>query len=64
LVGFILFLPTIILALAEYTTAAIIAGVVAGLILVPLGLVASGAWGTFSHSFWTLAYLRLTTLLG
>jgi hypothetical protein len=64
LVGFILFLPTIILAVAEYTTAAIIAGVVAGLILVALVLVASGAWGTFIHSFWTLAYLRLTTLLG
>jgi hypothetical protein len=61
LVGFILFLPTIILAVAEYTTAAIIAGIVAGLILLPLILVATGAWGTFSHSFWTLAYLRLAT---
>jgi hypothetical protein len=64
LVGFILFLPTIILAVAGYTTAAIVAGVVAGLILLPLVLVASGALGTFNHSFWTLAYLRLATLSG
>src|SRR4051812_14197265 len=62
--GFILFLPALILAVAGYATAAIIAGVVAGLLLLPLVLVALGAWGTFSHSFWTLVYLRLHTLLG
>lgn len=60
LVGLILFLPTIGLAVAQYTTAAIVAGVVAGLILLPLLLVASGAAGTFGHAYWTLAYLRLT----
>jgi hypothetical protein len=59
LVGLVLFIPTIALALAEYTTAAIVAGVVAGLILIPLLLGASGAAGTFGHSYWTLAYLRL-----
>ena len=60
LLGLVLFLPTILLAVAGYTTAAIVAGVIAGLILVPLLLVASGALGTFNHSYWTLAYLRLT----
>jgi hypothetical protein len=60
IVGLILFIPTIALAIAEYSTAAIIAGVIAGLILLPILLVAAGAIGTFSHSYWTLAYLRLT----
>jgi hypothetical protein len=59
IVGLILFLPTIILAVAGYTTAAIIAGVVAGLILLPLLMVATAILGTFNHSYWTLAYLRL-----
>ena len=60
LVGLILFVPAIALGLAEYTTAAVVAGVIAGLILLPLLLVASGAAGTFGHAYWTLAYLRLT----
>jgi hypothetical protein len=34
--------------------------VIAGVILVPLLLVATGAIGTFSHAYWTLAYLRVT----
>jgi hypothetical protein len=61
IVGLVLFIPTIILAIAGYSTAAIIAGVIAGLILLPLLLVVAGAIGTFSHAYWTLAYLRLTT---
>jgi hypothetical protein len=61
IVGLILFIPTIALAVAGYSTAAIITGVIAGVILVPLLLVATGAIGTFSHAYWTLAYLRLTT---
>ena len=60
IVGLILFIPTIALAIAEYSTAAIIAGVIAGVILLPILLVAAGAIGTFSHAYWTLAYLRLT----
>ena len=36
LLGLVLFLPTIFLAVAGYTTAAIVAGAIAGLILVPL----------------------------
>jgi hypothetical protein len=60
IVGLVLFIPTIALAVAGYSTAAIIAGVIAGVILVPLLLVATGAIGTFSHAYWTLAYLRFT----
>ena len=60
IVGLVLFLPTIALAVAGYTTGAWIAGVIAGLILLPPLLVATGAIGTFSHAYWTLAYLRLT----
>jgi hypothetical protein len=60
IVGFILFLPTIILAVTEYATAAIVAGVVAGVILLPILIVAIAILGTFNHSYWTLAYLRLT----
>ena len=59
IVGVILFLPTIALVFAELTTAAIITGVIAGLILLALFLVASGALGTFGSAYWTLAYLRL-----
>jgi hypothetical protein len=61
IVGLILALPAIGLAVAGYTTAAIIAAVIAGLILLPILLVATGAIGTFFHAYWTLAYLRLTT---
>ena len=61
IVGLVLFIPTIALAVAGYSTAAIVAGVIAGVILLPLLLVATGAIGTFSHAYWTLAYLRLTT---
>ena len=60
IVGLILALPAIALAVAGYSTAAIISGVIAGLILLPLLLVATGVIGTFSHAYWTLAYLRLT----
>ena len=60
IVGLVLFLPAILLAFADYTTAAIVAGVVAGVILLPALLVLAGAIGTFSHAYWTLAYLRLT----
>jgi MFS family permease len=64
IVGFLLFLPTILLAVAQYTTAAIVTGVVAGSILLPLLIVALAVLGTFNHSYWTLAYLRLTNQVG
>jgi len=61
IVGLVLFIPTIAFAIADYSTLAIIAGVIAGLILIPILLVGTGAIGTFSHAYWTLAYLRLTS---
>jgi len=60
LVGLVLFLPTILLVFADYTTAAVVTGIVAGVILLPIVLAVSGATGAFFHSYWTLAYLRLT----
>jgi len=59
IVGLVFFLPTIFLAVSGYTTAAIVAGVVAGLILLPVFIVAVAILGTFNHSYWTLSYLRL-----
>ena len=58
-VGIVIALPAIALGVAGYTTGAIVAGVVAGLILLPLFVVAVAILGTFNHSYWTLAYLRL-----
>ncbi len=60
IVGLVLFLPAILLAFAEMSTAAIVTGIVAGVILLPILLAVSGATGAFFHSYWTLAYLRLT----
>jgi len=59
-VGLVLFLPTILLAVAELTTAAIIMGIIAGVILLPFVLIAAAVLGTFNHAYWTLAYLRIT----
>ena len=60
IVGLVLFLPTILLAFAEMSAAAVVTGIVAGVILLPILLAVSGATGAFFHSYWTLAYLRLT----
>jgi hypothetical protein len=61
IVGLVLAIPVIALAVPGYTTAAWIVGGIEGLlILLPILLVAAGAIGTFSHAYWTLAYLRLT----
>ena len=60
IVGLVLFLPTILLAFAEMSAAAVVTGIVAGVILLPILLATSGATGAFFHSYWTLAYLRLT----
>jgi hypothetical protein len=60
IVGLVLAMPAIALAVAGLTTGAWIAGGIALLIFIPLFLVATGAIGTFSHAYWTLAYLRLT----
>jgi len=60
LVGLVLFIPAIGLAIAEYWTGAIVAAVIAGIALVVPLFVVAGAFGTFNHAYWTLAYLRLT----
>jgi hypothetical protein len=59
LLGLILASPVVALALYGYTTAAVIVGILAGLLFIAPLLVISGAVGTFSHALWTLAYLRL-----
>jgi hypothetical protein len=61
IVALVLFIPTIALAIADSSRATLLAaGIPAGLIVFILFLVATGAIGTFSHAYWTLAYLRLT----
>lgn len=61
LVGAILLGPAVGLFFAEYGTAAIVAGVIGGLLfLIPYALV-TGAVGAFRHAYWTIAYLRLTS---
>ncbi len=64
LLGLLLAVPALILFAAGFSTAGIVASIVAGLILLPLLLVASGALGAFNHSYWTLAYLHLTNVSG
>jgi hypothetical protein len=59
IVGAILLGPAIALFAADQTTAAIMAGIVGGLLfLMPL-FVISGALGAFNHAYWTLAYVQL-----
>ena len=60
-VGLVLFLPTIILTTQELSTAALVTGIIAGIVLLPIIIVISAALGTFFHSYWTLAYLRITS---
>jgi hypothetical protein len=62
IVGLVLAIPAIVLAVAgSSTTALVVAGAPAVLIVFVLFLVLSGAIGAFSHAYWTLAYLRLTS---
>lgn len=61
IVGLVLFLPTIILATQDLSTAALITGIVAGVILVPIVIVVSAAFGAYFHTYWTLAYLRISS---
>ena len=58
-VGLLLFLPTILLAAADFTVVPVITGAFAGLAVLAILLVVSGAFGTFRHTYWTLAYLRM-----
>lgn len=61
ILGLPLALPAILLGVYGYSGAAIALGIVAGVVVVAVLLVASGALGTFNHAFWTIAYLRLTS---
>jgi hypothetical protein len=62
LLGIVLVGPAVALGAAGYAIAAIVTGVIGGLLLLALILLISGAIGTFRHAYWTLAYLRLTAL--
>lgn len=54
----LLAIPFIVL-LVSGSEASLIVGIVTGVIVVPLVLIASGAIGAFRHAYWTLAYLRI-----
>jgi hypothetical protein len=58
LVLVLLLLPFLLLLFAG-SDATLLVGIVTGVIVVPLLLIASGAIGTFRHAYWTLAYLRI-----
>ena len=58
-VGLVLALPGIGLIAGGLKTAAIVAWIIGGAILLALLLVVLGALGTFHHAYWTIAYLRL-----
>ena len=58
--GAVLLGPAIALFATERATAGIVAGVVGGVLLLIPVFALSGALGAFNHSYWTLAYLRLT----
>jgi hypothetical protein len=57
--GIAVAVPTIALFAAEVPAAAIAILVLAALVLIPLFLLFIGALGAFTHSVWTLTYLRL-----
>ena len=61
ILGILLFGPAIFLFATERTTAAVVSGIVGGLILLIPACVLAGAVGTFHHAYWTLAYLRLVS---
>ncbi len=61
-VGLVVAIPAIALFSADLTAGGIAVIVVAALVVIPLVVVLIGALGTFTHSIWTLAYLRLRRL--
>jgi hypothetical protein len=61
LLGLLLAVPALILFMADLSTASIVVGVVAAVVLLIAFLVASATIATFNHAYWTLAYLQLTT---
>jgi hypothetical protein len=61
ILGLVIFVPVLALLTANLTVVAIVVGVVGALILLAPFVVITGAIGAFGASYWTLAYLRLTT---
>jgi hypothetical protein len=55
----LLALPAILLIVNGGGAATVVVSALTGVVVVPLGLTGIGAIGTFSHAYWTLAYLRL-----
>ena len=51
--------PAVALFAADQTAAAVVVGVIGGLLFLMPVLVISGALSAFNHAYWTLAYLRL-----
>lgn len=64
ILGLVLFVSVAALYAVGFTSGAIVAGVVAGLIFLVPFLIVGGALGTFCSSYWTLAYLRLADPAG
>ena len=53
--------PAVALFAADQITAAVVVGVIGGLLFLIPVLVISGALSAFNHAYWTLAYLQLTS---
>ena len=58
LAALLLAAPLLVLGFSG-SEATLVVGIVTGLVLVPLFIVAVAAVGAFRHAYWTLAYLRL-----
>jgi hypothetical protein len=52
--------PAVALFAADQTAAAVVVGVIGGLLFLIPVFVISGALSAFNHAYWTLAYLQLT----
>lgn len=59
ILALVLAVPVVLLFVADYVTAGVVVGIIAAVLFIVPALVISGAVGTFYHSYWTLAYLRL-----
>jgi hypothetical protein len=63
ILGLTVFVPVATLLSGGFTSVAVVVGVVGALVFLVPFVVISGAIGTFGSSYWTLAYLQLTTPL-
>ncbi len=60
ILALVLAIPAVVLFVMQYPTAGIVVAVISALLFVIPLFILSGAIGTFYHSYWTLAYLRLS----